>query len=158
MRGESNVAVSKTKTAPFSDDRRTEELISLHKGSQKDLGIESRLRLSCEAQRGCNVSIDALTVKENEVEHSEPEDSYGPLGFTHEDAKGGGESIRESDDDSMDEMIEAKKSWFIAKQMDFCLEDEEGMLKALAKSNRKARKESKSKKKRKHERKIAKEA
>ena len=148
---------SKTKTTPFSDDRQIEDLIAQHKGSQKDLGVESRLRLSYGAQRGYNVSIGALAVKENTTEHGELEVSYGPLGFILEAAKDGGESTREGDDDSLDKMVEAKKSWSMAKQLGCCSEDEEGVLKTLAKFNRRSGKEPKSRKKRKHKRKVAKE-
>ena len=96
-------------------------------------------------------------MKAGKVGHSEFEDCLGPLAFTCEDAKGKGGIIPEGDDDSLDDMFEVKVSWSVAKQMGFCLEDDNGMLKALAKINRRVGKESKSKKKRKHKRKFAKE-
>lgn len=96
-------------------------------------------------------------MKDNKVIHGELEDIYGPPCFTHVGAKGGEESTQEGDDDSLDEMAVAKKSWFVAKQLGCYSEDEEGVLNALAKANKRLGKESKSRKKRKHKRKIEKE-
>ena len=150
----------KGQTAPFSDDRRIEDLIALHKGTQKNPCVENSLRLSSEAQGVCNAPFGDLEEEGNNVQHSALEESSEPPGFTREDAKGGGGTIPKEDDDFVDDMNEARKSWSLAKHMGCGSEDEYGVLKAIAKIKRKARKggkEPKSKKQRKHKRKLAKE-